>query len=44
MSGDHEGDPRMTGSVDGDDVCAGGRLVTPTLAPPCACFNTGTVS
>lgn len=34
MSGDHEGDPGMTGSVSGDDVSAGGKLETPTPHPP----------
>lgn len=43
MSGDHEGDPGMTGSVGGDDICAGGKLKTPTL-PPSLCFNIGMVS
>lgn len=38
-SSDHECDPGMIGIVSGDDVCAGGKLETPTPPPPLGPFQ-----
>lgn len=39
MSSDNEGDLGVTRNVGGDDICADGKLETPTLPSPLGLFQ-----